>query len=94
MRGLPELHVELAGTVRVVVLRGEHEVSTLRRLEAALATAVANGDGVVVDLAECAFIDSSCLAALVLPEHACRPVGLVVPPTGEVARLLISSRWT
>src|SRR5262249_1576768 len=85
-----DLRAEQAGTVRVVVLRGEHDVSTMRRLRAALRNAREAGDGTVVDLAECGFIDSSSLAVLF---HGCQgtPVGrfaVVVAPDTEVSRLL------
>ena len=85
----PELRAEHAENVRVVVLRGEHDVSTLRRLKLVLDDSK-NSDATVVDLTECGFIDSSSLAVLF---HACQDsaVGrfaVVVPPDTEVARLL------
>jgi len=84
-----DLRAERAGTVRVVVLRGEHDVSTMRRLESALDGALP-GDGTVVDLTQCEFIDSSSLAVLLHASQA-RPVGgfaIAVSPDTEVARLL------
>jgi anti-anti-sigma factor len=90
MRQRPgDLRAERAGAARVVVLRGEHDVSTIRRLESALEGAEP-GEGTVVDLTECEFIDSSSLAVLF---HAgqVRPVGgfaIAVPPDTEVARML------
>ena len=85
-----DIRAEQAGTIRVVILRGEHDVSTNRRLQTALRTAKQAGEGTVVDLVECRFIDSSTLAVLF---HASQnmPVGrfaVVVAPETEPARLL------
>jgi anti-anti-sigma factor len=85
-----DVWAEQAGTVRVVMLRGEHDVSTVMRLEAALADAIAGGDGVVVDLTVCSFIDSGSVAAL-LTAGQIGPVGrfaVVIKPGSEAARLL------
>jgi anti-sigma B factor antagonist len=87
---VPDLYAEQAGTVRVIVLRREHDVSTIRRLKVALAAAIDASDGVVVDLSACTFIDSSSLAVLF---HACQsaPVGrfgVIVAPDTEPSRLL------
>jgi len=70
---LGDVRAEQAGTVRVVVLRGEHDVSTIRRLKSALDPRHAGG-GTVVDLTECGFIDSSSLAVLFHASQA-KPVG-------------------
>lgn len=72
-----------------MVLRGEHDVSTIQRLKSALDVKQA-GDGTVVDLTECGFIDSSSLAVLFHASQA-RPVGgfaVAVAPDTEVSRLL------
>jgi anti-anti-sigma factor len=84
-----DLRAEQAGTVRVVVLRGEHDVSTIRLLESAL-EGNGSGDGTVVDLTECGFIDSSSLAVLFHASQARRVGGfaVAVAPDTEVARLL------
>lgn len=85
----PDLRAEQAGNVRVVVLRGEHDVSTLRRLKVVL-DAAKPSDATVVDMTECGFIDSSSLAVLFHASQG-RPVGrfaVVVPPNTEVSRLL------
>jgi len=90
MRQRPgDLRAERAGAVRVVVLRGEHDVSTIRRLESALEGAEP-GEGTVVDLTECGFIDSSSLAVLFHASQV-RPASgfaIAVPPDTEVARML------
>ena len=86
---LDDLRAEQAGTVRVLVLRGEHDVSTIRRLRMALDPRQP-GDGTVVDLTECGFIDSSSLAVLFHASQA-GPVGgfaVAVAPDTEVSRLL------
>jgi anti-anti-sigma factor len=85
-----DIGAEWAENIRVVVLRGEHDVSTNRRLRIALRTAQQTGEGTVVDLVECGFIDSSSLAVLF---HASQnmPVGrfaVVVAPDTEPSRLL------
>src|SRR5437762_3277753 len=83
-----DLRGEHAGTVRVLVLRGEHDVSTIGRLKSALGGK--QSDGTVVDLTECGFIDSSSLAVLFQASQA-RPVGgfaVVVAADTEVSRLL------
>jgi anti-anti-sigma factor len=84
-----DIRAEQAGTVRVVVLRGEHDVSTIERLRSALDLRHAGG-GTVVDLTECGFIDSSSLAVLFHASQA-RPVGgfaVAVAPESEVSRLI------
>ena len=85
-----DIRAETAENVCVLVLRGGHDVSTIRRLQTALRNAKQAGDGTVVDLAECGFIDSSSMAVLF---HACqdRPANrfaVVVAPDTEVKRLL------
>ena len=85
-----DVWAEQAGTVRVVILRGEHDVSTVMRLEAALAERSGEGDGVVVDLTACSFIDSSSVAALLTAGQSV-PIGrfaVVIKPGSEAGRLL------
>jgi anti-anti-sigma factor len=48
----------------VLVLRGEHDLSTQPRLRAAIDEALAAGRSVVIDLSEVEFIDSTVLAAI------------------------------
>jgi len=51
--------------VRVVAVRGELDLSTAPGLEPVLEEAVGSSEGVVVDLTECEFIDSTGIALLV-----------------------------
>lgn len=56
---------DIAG-VRVIAIRGELDLSTAPDLEAPLDAAVNGGeDSVLIDLAECAFIDSTGIALIV-----------------------------
>ena len=85
-----DIRAEQAGSVRVVVLRGEHDVTTMRRVEAALREANQTGDGTVVDLTECGFIDSSSVAVLFHANEAA-PAGrfaVIAAPHTEASRLL------
>lgn len=86
----PEFRAEHAGNIRVLVLLGEHDVGTTRRLTAELANANKEGDATVVDLTQCGFIDSTSLAVLFHASQK-RPLSrfaVVVPPDTEVSRLL------
>jgi anti-anti-sigma factor len=58
------LAIEQAPGVDVLVLRGEHDLSTQDGLEARISNALASGKSVVVDLSEVEFIDSTVLAAI------------------------------
>jgi anti-anti-sigma factor len=75
-----ELH---APTVAIVTLRGEHDLSTRAEISAALAR-VDGGANVLVDLAECSFIDSSVIGALVAAfqrfAEQGRRLELAIPP--------------
>jgi anti-sigma B factor antagonist len=51
--------------IRVIAVRGELDLSTAPTLEPLLEEAQAGGDGVVVDLTECEFIDSTGIALIV-----------------------------
>jgi anti-anti-sigma factor len=82
--------VEHAGRVRVVRLRGEHDVDTKLQLESVFAEAVASGDPLVADLTACTFIDSNCVAVLFGAGQSV-PVGrfaVVITPNSDAARLL------
>jgi len=82
--------VEQAGSVRVVGLRGEHDVDTGPLLESVFAEAVVSGDAIVADLTACTFIDSTCVAILFTAGQSV-PVGrfaVVIKPDGGAARLL------
>src|SRR4051794_39930134 len=57
--------------VQVVILRGEVDMSHEEELRAELRRAVASdADGIVVDLTECEFIDSTGVRALLLSREA------------------------
>ena len=49
----------------VVILVGDHDLSTAPELRSVLTRAIADGPGVVVDLGETTFLDSSILHALI-----------------------------
>ncbi|MDX6631009.1 MAG: hypothetical protein QOH00_3255 [Gaiellales bacterium] len=77
--------------VGVVTLRGEHDLSTQPVLARALALAAAYSN-VVVDLSECAFIDSTVIKELIRTSKTVRAGGdqliLVIPPEqAQVARI-------
>lgn len=74
---------------RVLTVSGEHDRSTVRELEHALTVAVASGDPAIVDLRRATFADSAILAAIVGAHRRAerRCFAVVVPPSGEVARL-------
>jgi anti-anti-sigma factor len=91
------LEIEHAPGVDVLVLRGEHDLSTQSRLQARIETALNAGKGVVVDLSRVEFIDSTVLAAILhghkraTPEEDGHGPGLAVvssPGAKFVARML------
>jgi anti-anti-sigma factor len=58
--------LQLDDGVAVIAVRGELDLSTAADLEGPLEDAVASGDGsVLIDLAECEFIDSTGIALIV-----------------------------
>ena len=57
--------VEAEGEIVVLVLHGEHDLSTAPDVRAAVDEAVSSGRDVIVDLAQTEFIDSSILGVLV-----------------------------
>ena len=82
-----DIHTSHEGAV-VVALRGEHDLASSDELAAALERAGAAEPLVVVDLSECAFIDSTVIAVIVT---ACarvqaegRRLALVIPQTGGI----------
>jgi anti-anti-sigma factor len=63
---IPDIEVEFGPVpafAAVVKLRGEHDIAASERLREVLAPILGN---VLVDLSDCAFVDSSVIAALVL----------------------------
>ena len=88
-----QIGVESDGSIRVLVLRGEHDLSTAPDVRAHMEEAVEAGADVVVDLSETGFIDSSILGVLVAgyrslasAERPCR-LAVVAVPGGSVTRL-------
>lgn len=84
---------ELNGSVTLVGLVGEHDLSTVPELKLAFDAARENGRAIVVDLSNVTFIDSSIVAAFV--EYGTQDGGaptfaLWVPPALDisVARVL------
>lgn len=91
------LEVEHAPGVDVLVLRGEHDLSTKPQLQARIDKALSAGKGVVVDLSRVEFIDSTVLAVILhgqkrgTPEDDGRGPDLAVvasPGAKFVARML------
>lgn len=87
---------QLEDGIRVIAVRGELDLSTAPELEEALEEAVADGTAsVLVDLAECEFIDSTGIALIVkawqrLDRDAGGGEGRVVVcgPNAQVRRVL------
>jgi anti-sigma B factor antagonist len=88
-----QIGVEIIGETRVVVLRGEHDLSTAPDVRAHVEEAVAAGGGLVVDLTETGFIDSSILGVLVAGYRSvadadpARRFAVVAVPGSSVTRL-------
>jgi anti-sigma B factor antagonist len=61
-----DLEESVSGNSRIVAVKGDVDLSTSERFGAVLKRLAGEpGDGIVVDLTNCAFIDSSGLAAIV-----------------------------
>jgi len=91
------LDVVHAPGVDVLILHGEHDLSTQSLLEARIDATIDAGKSVVVDLSDVEFIDSTVLAAILhgqrraAPEGDGRGPGLAVvasPGAAFVARML------
>jgi anti-anti-sigma factor len=91
----PPNRVEIAlatDDVAVVTLLGEHDLGRYETLIAALVKAVRRARNVVVDLSECAFVDSTTLTLLLHTQNIASKhdggFAVVIPPdSGSVARL-------
>jgi anti-anti-sigma factor len=91
----PPNRVELTSAARdiaVVALIGEHDLGHYESLKAALAGAAVRAPNVVVDLSECAFIDSNTIPLLlhsqdVLSEASGSFAVVIDPEPGPVSRL-------
>ena len=86
--------VESEGEIVVLVLNGEHDLSTAPDVRAAVDEAVGSGRDVIVDLSQTEFIDSSILGVLVAgyrsaaaESAAGRAFVVVAQPDGPVTRL-------
>jgi anti-anti-sigma factor len=90
----PPNRVELTSAARdvaVVTLVGEHDLGQYEVLKSVLARAAVRAPSVIVDLSECAFLDSTALH-LVLHTHSVTTkargaFAVVVLPEGPVSRL-------
>lgn len=90
----PDLHVDVRRVrgATVIAVAGELDAASTARLAAPLAEAAAAGDGVVLDLAACEFLDSTGLHAIIDARAATRDRGagfvLRCVPGGPVARVI------
>jgi anti-sigma B factor antagonist len=88
-----QIGVESSGGIRVLVLRGEHDLSTAPDVRAHVEDAVRADGDLVVDLSETGFIDSSILGVLVAGYRSVtaseqpRRFVVVAVPGGSVTRL-------
>ena len=88
-----QIGVEFDRGIQVLVLRGEHDLSTAPDVRAHVEEAIAAGGDVVVDLSETGFIDSSILGVLVAGYRSLsgseepRRLAVVAVPGGSVTRL-------
>jgi anti-sigma B factor antagonist len=86
--------VELDGDVRIVVVRGEHDISTAPALREQLDELRAGGGPVVVDLSEAEFIDSAVLGVLIAAYDQSAAAGIEVafvvsPESGHTVRRIV-----
>ena len=77
---------QLGGSMWLVVLAGEHDLSTAPRLSQALAEIERHGTDVLLDLSEATFIDSSVLQTLF--GYPGEGVVIVSPPGTAPRRVL------
>ena len=73
-----EIELERGEEMLVVVLRGEHDLSTAEGLQAELEEARAGGLPVIVDLSAASFIDSAVLGVLIGEHDRARAAGVPV----------------
>jgi anti-sigma B factor antagonist len=81
---------QLAGSLWVVALEGDHDVSTADQLETSVMDIFATGTCVIVDLSDATFIDSSILSALARCQQRAdhdEEFIVVAPPGTTAARL-------
>jgi anti-sigma B factor antagonist len=88
-----QIGVETIGEMRVLVLKGEHDLSTAPDVRAHVEEAVTAGGDLVIDLSETAFMDSSILGVLVAGYRSVttaardRRFAVVAMPGSSVTRL-------
>jgi anti-sigma B factor antagonist len=88
-----QIGIETVGSIQVIVLRGEHDLSTAPDVRAHVEEAVGAGGDVIVDLSETSFIDSSILGVLVAGYRSVTTAGgtrgfaVVAVPGSSVTRL-------
>jgi anti-sigma B factor antagonist len=88
-----QIGVESIGDIRVLILKGEHDLSTAPDVRAHIEDAVVAGGDIVVDLSETGFIDSSILGVLVAGYRSvatgtsARGFAVVAVPGSAVTRL-------
>ncbi|HYX86622.1 MAG TPA: STAS domain-containing protein [Gaiellales bacterium] len=86
--------IEDTGGIRVIALRGEHDLTTEPSLHDGIETALATGSSVIVDLSEAEFIDSTVIAAIIhgqrlaTERHADDVAVVAAAGARSVARLL------
>jgi anti-anti-sigma factor len=74
----------------LLILRGEHDITTQQMLRAQLHNLISTGVGVVIDLSEAEFIDSTVIATLIggrdaAGSHTAGRLAIVVSGDGAVA---------
>ena len=86
-----QIAVEYTGEICVIVLTGEHDLSTAPDLRVHVEDAVIAGGDLIVDLTEVGFIDSSVLGVLIAGYRsvtaAARGFAVVAVPQSSVTRL-------
>jgi anti-anti-sigma factor len=88
-----QIGIESIGNIRVLFLRGEHDLSTAPDVRVHVEDAVIAGGDVIVDLTETGFIDSSILGVLVAGYRStttaapARRFAVVAVPGSSVTRL-------
>ncbi len=86
-----QIAVEYTGEICVLVLKGEHDLSTAPDVRVHVEDALIAGGDLIVDLAEVGFIDSSILGVLVAGYRsvtaAARGFAVVAVPQSSVTRL-------
>jgi anti-sigma B factor antagonist len=73
-----ELTTERHGDVAIVALRGDHDLTNADRFREELLAAVTDARGVVVDLTDSSFVDSTTLNVLVGARQRARSAGKTI----------------